>query len=160
MEQHTSGRSDNRLLRWAVAAAILGGAAIVVTLLILRAIPSEAEVEIEIAGWRVPVGVVISTDDVKSRLPGIVISSLLGDKPVIQINAGRVEQSKPGELTIQPLSGGKSVSYELTESTRILDIRTFASATGFEEGELAAVITSPGGNEAFLVLTGITRASD
>ena len=160
MEQHTSGRSDNRLLRWAVAAAILGGAAIVVTLLILRAIPSEAEVEIEIAGWRVPVGVVVSTGDVKSRLPGIVISPVLGDKPVIQINAGRVELSEPGELTIQPLSGGKSVSYELTESTRFLNVRNLSGATELEEGELAAVITSPGGNEAFLVLTGITRASD
>ena len=160
MEQHSSRRSDNRLLRWAVVAAILGGAAIVVTLLVLRAIPSEAEVEIEIAGWRVPVGVVISTDDVKSQLPGIIISSLLGDKPVIQINAGRVKQSEPSVLTIQPLQGGESVSYELTESTTFLNVRNLARATELEEGELAAVMASPGRNEAVLVLTGITLAAD
>ena len=160
MEQHTSRRSDNRLLRWAVVAAILGGAAIVVTLLILRAIPSEAKVEIEIAGWRVPVGVVVGIEDVESRLPGVVISSLLGDKPVIQINAGRIEQSEPGELTIQPLTGGRSVTYELTDSTKSVDVRNFLLGAPLEEGELAAVITSPGSKKAFLVLTGITRASD
>ena len=160
MEQHTSRRSDNRLLRWAVVAAILGGAAIVVTFLILRAIPSEAKVEIEIAGWRVPVGVVVGIEDVESRLPGVVISSLLGDKPVIQINAGRIEQSEPGELTIQPLTGGRSVTYELTDSTKSVDVRNFLLGAPLEEGELAAVITSPGSKKAFLVLTGITRASD
>ena len=160
MEEHTSRRVDSRLLRWAVVAAILGAAAIVATFLILRAIPSEAEVEIEIAGWRVPVGLVVSTDNVKSRLPGVVISSLLGNKPVIQINAGRIERSEPGELTIQTLTGGKSASYELTERTRILDASNLARATDLEQGELAAVITSPGSKEAFLVLTGITRASD
>ncbi len=155
-----TGRSDNRVLRWATAAVILGGAAIVVTFLILRAIPSEAEVEIEIAGWRVPVGLVVSTDDVESQLPGIVIRSILGDKPVIQINAGRVEESEPGQLTIQPLQDAESVSYELTASTRFLNVRNLDRAAELDEGELAAVITSPGSNEAFLVLTGITRAPD
>ena len=155
-----TGRSDNRVLRWATVAAILGGAAIVVTFLILRAIPSEAEVEIEIAGWRVPVGLVVSTDDVESQLPGIVIRSILGDKPVIQINAGQVEESEPGQLTIRPLQGSDSVSYELTASTRFLNVRNLDRAPELDEGELAAVITSPGSNEAFLVLTGITRAPD
>lgn len=155
-----TGRSDNQVLRWATVAAILGGAAIVVTFLILRAIPSEAEVEIEIAGWRVPVGLVVSTDDVGSQLPGIVIRSILGDKPVIQINAGQVEESEPGQLTIRPLQGSDSVSYELTASTRFLNVRNLDRAAELDEGELAAVITSPGSNEAFLVLTGITRAPD
>ena len=155
-----TGRSDNRVLRWATVAAILGGAAIVVTFLILRAIPSEAEVEIEIAGWRVPVGLVVSTDDVGSQLPGIVIRSILGDKPVIQINAGQVEESEPGQLTIQPLQDAESVSYELTASTSFLNVRNLDRAAELDEGELVAVITSPGSNEAFLVLTGITRAPD
>ena len=160
MEQHTSRRSDNRLLRWAVVAAILGGAAIVVTFLILRAIPSEAEIEIEIAGWRVPVGVVVSTDDVKSRLPGLVVGSLLGDESAIQVNAGQIERIEHGELTIQPLTGGRSVTYELTDSTKSVNVRNFLLGAPLEEGELAAVITSPGSKKAFLVLTGITRASD
>lgn len=160
MEEQTSRRWDNRLLRWAVVAAIIGAAAIVATILILRAIPSEAEVQIEIAGWRVPVGVVVSTEDVKSRLPGMVIGSLLGDSPKIQVNAGRIERSEQGELTIRPLTGGESVSYELTEGTRIFNVAGLARAAELEEGELAAVITGPGSKEAFLVLTGITRASD
>ena len=165
MEERPSRRSDNRLLRWAIVAAILGAAVVVATFLILRALPSEAEVAIEIGGWRVPVGVVVSTDDAKSQLPGLVVDAILGREATIQINAGRVAQSGPDELTIEPLSGQERISFELTDRTRILSARLFnigsaLNARELNEGELVAVMTIPGRTEAFLVLTGITRATD
>ena len=160
MEDLASPRSDKRLVRWAVVAAILGAAAIVATTLILRAVPREVEVEVEIAGWRVPVGLVVSSGDLRSRLPGLVVGSLLGDESAIQINAGQIERIEPGELTIQPLTGGRSVTYELTDSTKSVNVRNFLLGAPLEEGELAAVITSPGSKKALLVLMGITNASD
>ncbi len=159
MEGSGSRLADSRLLRWAVAAAILGGTAIVITFLILRAIPDEVEVEVEIAGWRVPVGVVVSTEDVDANLPGFILGALLGDTPKIQIDAGRIERSLSNELTIRSFSGADSTTYNLTDRTRIVDVRSFLAARPLEEGELAAVITSPGGEEALLVLTHITSVA-
>ncbi len=148
--------ADHRLWRWGLVAAILGLALIVAVVIVVRAIPTEGEAQVQIAGWKVPVGVVVSTDNVSSHLPGIVVGSLLGNKPVIQIDAGRVEGAGAGELRIKSLHGGRDVVYKLTDATRTLNIRDPLLRLPATEGDAVAVLTSPDSNDAIIVLTGVT----
>ena len=151
--------ADHRLWRWGLVAAILGVALIVVGSLVLRAIPREGEAQVEIAGWKVPVGVVVSTDSASSHLPGIVLSTLFGNKPVMQIDAGRVEAVGQDELRIKSLAGGKDATYKLTDSTKTLSIRDPLLHLPAKEGDAVAVLTSPGSDNAVLVLTGVTLSN-
>lgn len=159
MDDAGRGHADNRLLRWAVAAAILGVAAIVVTILILRAIPDEGEVQVEIAGQRLPVGLVVRTDDVRSELPGIVVDALLGNEATIQINAGRVRGVDEEAIEIESFVDGDRVSYD-TGGARTIDVRSPLQGGSVSEGDLVAIITKPNSNDALVVLTGVTRADD
>lgn len=149
---------DNRLLRWAVVAVILGVAAVVIALIVVRALPDEGRAQVEIAGWRVPVGVVVSTDDVKSDAPGFLLNSLLGRDTVISIDAGRAESVSEDEIRIDSFAGGDSKTYDLTDGTRTLSVRNPLSSARVAEGDSIAVVTAPGSDDALLVLTGVTRA--
>jgi hypothetical protein len=159
MEPASGSFADSRLLRWAVVAAILGLAAIVVTILILRAIPDEGEVQVEIAGQRLPVGLVVSTDDVRSQLPGIVVDALLGNESAVQINAGRIQSIEDDELEIESYIGSDRATYDVGEARRI-NVRSPFSTAELIVGDAVAIITQPDSNEALAVLTGVSRAED
>jgi len=140
------------------AAGILGAAAIVVTLLVIRALPSEGVAQVEIAGWRVPIGVVVSTDQAKSKLPGLVVGSILGDHPSIQVNGGVVEQIDESALTIKSFAGGRRTTYAISDKTKRADVRNPLLQRSPVPGDTVAVVTAPGGNDVVLLLTGVTQA--
>ncbi|MDP9236535.1 MAG: hypothetical protein M3P30_03900 [Chloroflexota bacterium] len=148
----------SRLLRWVAAAGILGAAAVVATILIIRAIPSEGVAQVEIAGWRVPIGVVVSTDTAKSKLPGLVVGSLLGDRPSIQVDGGLVQKIDNNSVTIKSFAGGRTTTYAISDKTRRADVRNPLLQTSPVPGDNVAVVTAPGGNDAVLLLTGVTKA--
>jgi len=151
-----TGSVDHRLWRWGLVAAILGIALVAAVVIVVRAIPTEGEAQVQIAGWKVPVGVVVSTDNVSSHLPGIVVGSLLGNKPVIQIDAGRVEGVGAGELRVKSLHGGRDTTYQLTDATKTLNMRNPLLLLPAREGDAVAVLTSPDSTDAIVVLTGVT----
>ena len=155
----TASGGDNRLLRWAVVAGILGVAAIVITILILRAIPDEGEVQVDIAGQRLPVGLVVSTDDVRSELPDIIVDALLGNESAVQINAGRVRAVDGDEIEIESFVDGDRVTYD-TSDARTVNVTNPLLGGDIEEGELVAIVTKPNSDEALAVLTGVSRAEE
>jgi hypothetical protein len=155
----TAAGADHRLRRWGLVAAILGVTAIIIVILVLRAIPKQGEAQLEIAGWKAPVGVVVSTDEVSSHLPGVVVRSLLGNEPVIQVNGGRVEEAGADKLRIKSFSGNDDITYTLTDTTKTLNIRNPLLRGAATVGESVAVLTKPNSHDALLVLTGVTRAN-
>jgi hypothetical protein len=148
----------SRLIRWVAAASIIGVAAIVVTVLIIRTIPSEGVAQVEIAGWRVPIGVVVSTDTAKSRLPGLVVGSLLGGGPSIQVDGGSVQTIDASSVTIRSFAGGRTTTYAINDKTRRADVRNPLLQQSPAPGDNVAVVTAPGGNDVVLLLTGVTQA--
>jgi hypothetical protein len=137
-----ASESNDRLRRWGLVAAILGAAGHHLVL-VIRAIPGQGEARLEIAGWKAPVGVVVSTNNVASHLPGIVVRTLLGDKPMSQVNRGRVEEVGQDSLRIASLARNKEITYTLTSATTTVNVRNPPRAGCAGAGETVAVLTSP-----------------
>lgn len=148
---------ERRLVRWLAVALFVGIAIVVAAVIIVRALPKSGEAQVEIAGWRVPVGVVVDTSS-RSAAPGLLLNSLLGGDPVIRVDAGEVATVGDGAITIRSYAGSRHVAYRLNDRTRTLDARRPLAQPGPPaEGEAVAVITRPDSDTALVVVTGVER---
>jgi hypothetical protein len=148
---------DRMIVRWALVACVLAAAVVIAAVMIARAIPDKAEAQVEIAGWRVPVGVVVDTGGAPAA-PGLLLGSLLGGDPIIRIDAGGVLSAANDRIEIRSYAGDRRATYRLDEHTRLVDARRPLSTAALPSpDEAAAVITRPNSDTAIAVVTGVTR---
>lgn len=140
---------------------IIAGAIVLAGFVVVRAIPDKAEVRVKVGDWEIPAGVVVSTDGLRSELPGLVLGSMLGMNE-IEVNAGEVAHTSAGSLTIDSWLNGNDLTYRLASETRYIDAQhPFAHASyeslGLQEHDTVLVITLPDDDEALVIIGGVER---